>query len=81
MHRDPANGRVNIDSEKCIGCWTCIIACPYGALTRDAKSNTVVKCDLCPGQDVPVCVANCPNEALVLSADSEEDLIKDEERK
>ena len=68
MHKDPAIGVVTVDSEKCIGCWTCIIACPYGALT----SNTVAKCDLCPGRDVPVCVANCPNEALVLSIDGED---------
>jgi CRISPR-associated protein Cas1 len=26
----------------------------------------VGKCDLCPDLDVPACVANCPNEALVL---------------
>jgi carbon-monoxide dehydrogenase iron sulfur subunit len=25
----------------------------------------VAKCDLCPGLEVPACVANCPNEALV----------------
>ena len=43
-----------------------MVACPYGALTRDTNAKTVVKCDLCPGQDVPVCVANCPNEALLL---------------
>lgn len=65
MHRDPADGRVVVDAEKCIGCWTCILACPYGALTRDTTSSTVAKCDLCPGQAIPVCVANCPNEALV----------------
>ena len=28
----------------------------------------IVKCDLCPGQETPVCVVNCPNEALVLSS-------------
>jgi carbon-monoxide dehydrogenase iron sulfur subunit len=72
MHIDQANGIVTVDSEKCISCWTCIIACPYGALTRDASSKAVAKCDLCPGRDIPVCVANCPNEALVLSIDGED---------
>jgi Fe-S-cluster-containing hydrogenase component 2 len=24
----------------------------------------VAKCDLCPDRELPVCVANCPNEAL-----------------
>jgi len=66
MSRDAATGMVAVDSQKCMGCWTCIIACPSGALTRDAASKVVVKCDLCPGRDMPVCVANCPNQALSL---------------
>jgi carbon-monoxide dehydrogenase iron sulfur subunit len=56
---------VSIDMEKCVGCWTCIVACPYRALSRDLNSKTVVKCDLCPGREIPACVVNCPNEALV----------------
>ena len=69
IHKDSVSGMVTIDAARCIGCWTCIIACPYGALTRDIGSRTVVKCDLCPERDIPACVANCPNEALVLSVD------------
>lgn len=72
MHKDSLTGIVAVDPEKCIGCWTCIMSCPYGALTRDSSSHVVAKCDLCPGRDVPVCVANCPNEALVLSVDGKE---------
>ena len=71
MHEDPISGMVTVDDERCIGCWTCVVACPYGALTRDMSSKTVAKCDLCPGRDIPVCVINCPNEALALSVDSE----------
>jgi carbon-monoxide dehydrogenase iron sulfur subunit len=65
MHRDP-DGVVRVDEEKCIGCWTCVISCPYGAITRGIGEQAVaVKCDMCPGLDIPACVANCPNEALV----------------
>ena len=71
MHIDEVTGTIAVDAEKCIGCWTCIVACPYGALTRDGDRKVVAKCDLCPGSDIPACVANCPNEALVLVEDVE----------
>ena len=32
---------------------------------QDAQKEKAVKCDLCQGEDLPTCVANCPNEALV----------------
>lgn len=53
------------DTEKCVGCWTCIMVCPYGAIKPDPSNKIIAKCDLCPNLEVPVCVANCPNEALV----------------
>lgn len=58
------DGRVEVDPERCIGCWTCILACPFGAIARDEGRGVSVKCDLCPGEDMPACVKNCPNEAL-----------------
>jgi carbon-monoxide dehydrogenase iron sulfur subunit len=64
MSRNPESGVVTADADKCIGCGTCMLACPYGVLTRDTEHSIVVKCDLCPGKDTPICVANCPNEAL-----------------
>jgi len=73
MHKDPTSDKVTVDMEKCIGCWTCIVACPYGALGRDLNSKTVIKCDLCPGREIPACVINCPNEALILGADEKKE--------
>lgn len=66
LQRDPATGVVLHSAEKCIGCWTCILACPFGAIRRDERGERKVasKCDLCPGLETPACVANCPNEAL-----------------
>lgn len=67
LSKDPITGAVKHDAEKCIGCWTCVLACPYGAISMDTAAKKVIaKCDLCPGLAEPACVANCPNEALVL---------------
>jgi carbon-monoxide dehydrogenase iron sulfur subunit len=65
LTRDPVSSLVKVDEERCIGCWTCLLVCPLGALRQDTKQKRVLKCDLCQGEEIPVCVANCPNEALV----------------
>jgi carbon-monoxide dehydrogenase iron sulfur subunit len=72
MYKDPMTGAVSVDPDKCSGCWTCIMVCPYGAIRRDVDAGIVAKCDLCAGRDVPACVANCPNEALVWAEDGED---------
>jgi len=64
VSRDPAKGTVEVDPEKCVGCWTCILVCPLGAIRQDTARKRAVKCDLCQGDETPACVANCPNEAL-----------------
>jgi len=65
MSRDPRTGAVLCDQEKCVGCWMCIMVCPFGAIKRGLNRQVASKCDLCLGEEMPVCVANCPNEALV----------------
>lgn len=65
MTKDPKTGQVNHNKDKCMGCWTCIMVCPYGAIKMDQEGHVVTKCDLCQGFDEPACVANCPNQALV----------------
>ena len=65
MRIDKQTGKVTHNEEKCIGCWTCIMVCPFGAVLRDPNGAKVVaKCDLCPNLEIPACVSNCPNEAL-----------------
>ena len=65
MTKDPKTGEVSHNKDKCIGCWTCVMVCPYGAIKMDKQNRVVAKCDLCQGEKEPACVANCPNEALV----------------
>lgn len=72
MTKDEETGAVMHDSDKCVGCWMCIMVCPYGAVQRDLSGKKVVsKCDLCLELAVPACVKNCPNEALVLQDEGE----------
>jgi carbon-monoxide dehydrogenase iron sulfur subunit len=65
LSRDPESKLVKVDEDKCIGCWTCVLVCPLAAIKPDTGRKMALKCDLCQGEEIPVCVANCPNEALV----------------
>ena len=60
------DGTVCIDRNKCVGCLTCILVCPYGAMSQDAN-GAVQKCELCMGntRGEPACVKGCPNKAIV----------------
>lgn len=60
------DGAVFIDHEKCVGCQTCILVCPYGALSLGDK-GAVQKCELCikNTSGEPACVKGCPNRAIV----------------
>jgi carbon-monoxide dehydrogenase iron sulfur subunit len=65
LYRDPNSGAILYDEKKCVGCWMCIMVCPFGVIKRGSEKKIVSKCDLCLDENVPVCVKNCPNEALV----------------
>ena len=59
-------GVVQIDHSRCVGCYTCLLVCPYGALAPGAD-GLMSKCELCltNGLGGPACVAGCPNRAIV----------------
>jgi carbon-monoxide dehydrogenase iron sulfur subunit len=63
------NGVIEINQERCVGCYTCVLTCPYGCIVIDSKNDnkTITKCELCTrnSQGEPACVANCPNKAIV----------------
>lgn len=63
-HREPElNNRVVIDKNLCIGCKTCIMACPFDHPFFDLKERVTVKCDFCDGD--PQCVAFCYAKAIL----------------
>lgn len=53
------------DPDKCIGCWTCVMVCPYGVIGRHLEARKAYRCDRCPELDTPACVNACPSRALV----------------
>jgi len=60
--KDESSGLVTIDPIRCIGCQSCIYACPLGTIYLDKKSKVSIKCDGC-GMD-PNCVKYCSPGAL-----------------
>ena len=64
-----ADGIVYFDNDRCIGCKSCMQACPYDALYIDPNTNTAAKCNYCAhrvdGGYEPACVVVCPVEAIV----------------
>jgi len=60
------DGVVTIDRDRCISCYTCILCCPYGAVSP-SEEGAVQKCELCikTHSGTPQCVKGCPNGAIV----------------
>lgn len=73
MRKDPVTGLVTNEGPgpKCIGCWMCVMVCPYGAVVPSPDGTVAMKCDGCADLPVPACVSACPNGALIY-ADAEE---------
>ena len=64
-----SDGIVDFDSRRCIGCKSCMQACPYDALYIDPSTNTAAKCHYCAHRiEVglePACVVVCPERAII----------------
>lgn len=82
---DPKNHRIGVNEDNCIGCKSCVMACPFGAvsvattqvpvLMGDVRVGSqtksfVLKCDLCVDRPGgPACAEACPTKGLTLVDD------------
>ena len=69
---DKEKGMVLHDESRCVGCWMCVMACPYGAIKPNIKTKIPVRCDKCKDKDEPVCVKACPTGAIIWQEVSED---------
>lgn len=64
-----SDGIVDFDDDRCIGCKSCMQACPYDALYINPNTGTAAKCNYCAhrieNSYEPACVIVCPVEAIV----------------
>lgn len=60
------DGIITVDKDKCVSCYTCILCCPYGAISP-SEDGAIQKCELCTKTTAgtPACVKGCPNGAIV----------------
>jgi len=64
-----ANGIVDVDPAACIGCKSCMQACPYDALYINEGTGLAEKCHFCAHRVevglAPACAVVCPTEAII----------------
>jgi len=65
--RIPETQAVVTDPEWCVGCKSCIYACPYGAPVIHPLTRKTMTCDLCAGK--PLCADACTVGALSFASD------------
>jgi len=77
--KDPFNGTVQIDKERCLGCGACADACPYQAryLNEDLPEPKADKCTFCVERLAaglePACVQTCLARARIFGDLSDPD--------
>jgi carbon-monoxide dehydrogenase iron sulfur subunit len=74
--KDPKSGHVLYNEDRCVGCWMCVMVCPYGAIRPDKKTKIPIRCDLCIDLEEPQCAKNCPVKAIVWVEEEEFEKVK-----
>ena len=58
---DEENHRIGVNEDNCIGCKSCVMACPFGAVAVVSKQVPVLMGDV-----QVACAAACPTKGLML---------------
>lgn len=58
------SGWVTTDYGRCVGCWMCVMTCPFGAIEAVHEEALARKCDGCTSYEVPPCVSACEPRSL-----------------
>jgi len=66
LYRDETTNAVLLRAERCIGCWSCVDACPFGMVALQPETGLATICDLCGGD--PECVKRCATGAITFAA-------------
>ncbi len=70
-YKDTETGIVMMDDKKCIGCKTCMAACPYNARYFSEEKRSIDKCNFCwdtrlsKGMKTTACAEACPAQVRV----------------
>jgi Fe-S-cluster-containing dehydrogenase component/formate-dependent nitrite reductase membrane component NrfD len=63
------DGIVDLHADSCIGCRSCMQACPYDQLFIDPGTRTAEKCNFCANRVenelLPACVSVCPTQCRI----------------
>jgi carbon-monoxide dehydrogenase iron sulfur subunit len=68
------DGPVVLAMDRCVGCASCMVSCPYGVVRHDGD-KLIYKCDLCverlAKEDIPACVEACPTDCLTFKSQAQ----------
>lgn len=70
-YKDKTNGIIQMNNKKCIGCKSCMMACPYDARYYNEEKKAIDKCDFCfesrlsRGWRNVACSEACPSDVRI----------------
>ncbi len=66
------NGMIKRYNMRCVGCKSCVLACPFGTIFPEVMNYVTSKCDFCLNQIndnpdyIPACVKTAPPDTFIM---------------